>query len=207
MFQAGWLKTSFDHVDRLEAESAEHLRKRRAKTLCITLSVCGWESSAAIAAVETLRGGLNIAPLPSNRPFVVKVVISGVDKDHVVDGGSTTQNASSSGGRIVADVLGPEVRVANVRRKTRNIDLSELVVPEERCICASSDSRSLTSLEEEDRVIRCTQSFSSDDTGWSTSNDDVVILNSGSNAGDAEPSCNGLGSHIQKKFRSEEVDC
>jgi len=196
----------FDHVDRRETKSAEDLRERVVETLGVTLAIGGWESGASVAAVETLRGRLDIGPLPANGPFVVKVVIRGVDEDHVVNRGTTAQNASSSGGSVLADVLAPKVRAANARRKTRNIDLSELVVPGEGLVCASSDSRTNATLEEEDGVVCRSEALSSNDTGGATSNDDVVVLSSGSKAGDAEPSCNGLELHVSEEFRSTEID-
>lgn len=195
-----------DHVDGREPESAEHLRERVVKTLRVTLAIRGWESGASVAAVEALRSSLDVAPLPANGPFVVKVVVGRVDEDHVVDRGTSTQHASGSGGSVVADVLGPKVRAANVGRKARNIDLSELVVPGKSLVRASFDGRSHTTLEKEDRVVGCREAFSGNETRRTTADDDVVVLSSGSKAGDAEPSCNGLELHVSEDFRSTEID-
>lgn len=196
----------FDHVDRRETESAKHLRERVVELLRVTLAISGRESGASVAAVEAFRGGLDIGPLPANRPFIVKVVVRGVDEDHEVDRGTTTQDASSSGGSILANVLAPKLGAANACGKTRNIDLGELVVPGEGLVCASLDSGTNTTLEEKNGVVGRSEALSSNDTGGATTNDDVVVLSGGSKAGNAEPSCNGFELHVSEESRSTEFD-
>lgn len=179
------------HVDRCPAKVVEKVGEDRVQFLVVTLTVGRGQCRSRVALVQSLGGGRDTVPVPTLGPFL-KVVSGRVDKDHVVDSDTTSQNASSVVWHVGANVLGPYIETANVGGQTGEINLGQGVVPAESVVGTGGGSRSGSTLNQQDLLSSLGDSFSSDDTSRASSNDNVVInlLASGRyTEGQAQGSC------------------
>lgn len=163
-----------NHVDGLPAEVAEEVGQDRVQLLVVSLAVGRGQRRSGIALVQSLGGGSNIFPVPALRPLF-EVVSRGVDKDHVVDGDTTAEDASRVVGRVLADVLAPYIEIANVGRQTGEVNLGQGVVPAESVVRAGRGSRSGSSLDEKDLLVSLSQSLGRDDTCRASSHNNVIV--------------------------------
>lgn len=167
-----------DHVDGLPTNGVEEFGENRVQTLIVTLAISRRQSCTRVALVEPLSSRLDILPFPSFGPVVVvvEVVLRRVNKDHIVHGDTSTKNAGGHSLGIGANVLVPDVEVTNISRHTGQVNGCEVLVPGQSLVGTSGNGRTNTSLEKQDLLASLDKPLSGDNTGRTTTDNNVVIV-------------------------------
>lgn len=155
-----------------EAVVAEEVRHDGPGTLIDTGTV--GEDVTRGALVEGVSRGGDIIPLPACGPLVVKVVCGRLDEHHGVDGTGSTQQATSHTGSVET-VLASVGGGGQVVSHGGHVVLSDGVVVCHGVITSRGVVRSWATLQEQDGCTRLSQTLRGNDTGSTTTGNNVVV--------------------------------
>jgi hypothetical protein len=150
------------------------LQPRLIEPLVVPLPIGRRQRRPRVPLVQPVDRRRDVAPLPALRP-ALEVVVGRMHEHHIINGNSASEDTGRVAGRVLAYVLIPHVERADGRRQARQVDLGERVVPAQAVVRAGCHCRAVSSLQQEDVLLRLGQPFSRDDAGRTSSYYDVII--------------------------------